>query len=199
MDQLDLPLLFTFLEQKVGVSNNLIRLLNDLVNIRCLAKKFGIVLLVVLHSLLLEELFAHVSPRVQLLGSQLHIDEVGFFQNFVHFVHFLALQLVDVASQIVKEVVDGRPDVVSQVELLTVGDLRPVLHHLVQLLVHVLDEVLGSRFQQQNLIVVITVMTEVAALLADQFIVDDAESHVRLQVVWAHLVLRIGSRLFGAH
>ena len=45
----------------------------------------------------------------------------------------------------------------------------------------------------------ITVMTEIAALFADQFIVDDAESHVRLQVVWAHLVLRIGSRLFGAH
>jgi hypothetical protein len=89
VDQLDLPLLFTFLEQKVGVSNNLIRLLHDLVNIRCLAKKFGIVLLVVLHSLLLEELFAHVSPRVQLLGSQLHIDKVGFFQNFVHFVHFM--------------------------------------------------------------------------------------------------------------
>ena len=148
MDQLDLPLLFTFLEQKVGVSNNLIRLLNDLVNIRCLAKKFSIVLLIVLHSLLLEELFAHVSPRVQLLGSQLYIDKVGFFQNFVHFVHFLALELVDVASQVVKEVVDGRPDVVSQVELLTVGNLRPVLHHLVQLLVHVLNEVLGCRLQQ---------------------------------------------------
>ena len=148
MDQLDLPLLFTFLEQKVGVSNNLIRLLNDLVNIRCLAKKFSVVFLVVLHSLLLEELLAHVSPRVQLFGPQLHIDEVGFFQNFVHFVHFLALQLVDVASQVVEEVVDGRPDVVPQVELLAVGDLRPVLHHLVQLLVHVLNEVLGSRLQQ---------------------------------------------------
>jgi hypothetical protein len=123
VDQLDLPLLFTFLEQKVGVSNNLIGLLNDLVNIRCLAKKFSIVLLVVLHSLLLEELLAHVSSRVQLFGSQLHIDEIGFFQNFVHFVHFLTLQLIDVASQVVKEVIDGRPDVVSQVELLTVGDL----------------------------------------------------------------------------
>jgi hypothetical protein len=45
----------------------------------------------------------------------------------------------------------------------------------------------------------ITVMAEVAALLADEFIVDDAESNVRLQMVRAHLVLRIGSRLFGAH
>jgi hypothetical protein len=45
----------------------------------------------------------------------------------------------------------------------------------------------------------VAVMAEVAALLADEFIVDDAESNVRLQMVRAHLVLRIGSRLFGTH
>jgi len=45
----------------------------------------------------------------------------------------------------------------------------------------------------------VAVMAEVAALFADQFIVDDAESNVRLQMVRAQLVLRIGSRLFGTH
>ena len=45
----------------------------------------------------------------------------------------------------------------------------------------------------------IAVMAEVAALFADQLIVDDTESYVRLQMIRAHLVLRIGSRLFGTY
>ena len=42
-------------------------------------------------------------------------------------------------------------------------------------------------------------MAEIAALFANQFIVDDTESDVRLQMIRAHLVLRIGSRLFGTN
>ena len=56
---------------------------------------------------------------------------------------------------------------------------------MVQLLVHVLDEILSCSLQQKDLVVVVTMVGEVAALLADQLVVDDAESDVGLPVVLA--------------
>lgn len=87
------------------------------------------------------------------------------------------------SAHLIEEVVDGVPDGVAQVELLAVGDEDPVLNHAVELLVDVLDEVLGCGLQQENLVVVVSVVRQVAALLADQLIVNNAESHVRLLVI----------------
>lgn len=158
-------------------------MLLNLFNVLHLGQELDVVLLVVLQPLLGKELFAHVSSLVELFGSQLHVNKVCFLQYLVHFVHLLALQFVDVSAHLIEEVVDGVPDGVAQVELLAVGDEDPVLNHAVELLVDVLDEVLGCGLQQENLVVVVSVVRQVAALLADQLIVNNAESHVRLLVI----------------
>ena len=91
VDELDLSLLLGLLEEEVGVSNDLIGLLLYLLDVRNLGQELGVVLLVVLNAFLGEELLAHISPLVKFLGPQLHVDEVGLFQNLVHFVHLLPL------------------------------------------------------------------------------------------------------------
>ena len=131
MNQLNLTLLFTFFKQEIRISNNLVRLLHDLIDIRCFTEEFGIAFLIIFHSFLLKELFAHICPCIQFLSSELNIDKVRFLKDFVHFVHLLTLQLVNMPSQIIKEVINGRPDVIAQVKLLTVGNMRPILCNLI--------------------------------------------------------------------
>ena len=67
--------------------------------------------------------------------------------------------------QLIKEVIDCPSDGVPKVEFLAVGDLSPVLNHLVKFTVYSLDEILGGSFEQQDLVVVVSMVAKVAALL----------------------------------
>ena len=60
---------------------------------------------------------------------------------------------------------------------------------MVELLVNILNKVLGSGLQQQDLIIVVAVVREVAAFFAYQFIMDNAKSNIRLHVI---LALNVG-------
>jgi len=133
-------------------------LLLNLFNVLHLGQEFDVVLLIILEPLLGEELLAHISSLVKLFGSQLHVNKVSFLEDLVHFVHLLALQFIDMGTHLIEEVVDGVPDRVAQVELLAVGDEDPILNHAVQLLVYILDEVLGCGLQQENLVVVVSMV-----------------------------------------
>ena len=92
-------------------------------------------------------------------------------------------------SQTIEEVIDRPPNRVTQIELLAVGDHLTICNHLIQLFVHILNEVLRCSLQKQYLIIMISVVAHVAAFLADQLIVDDAEGNEWLQVELAHLLL----------
>lgn len=61
-------------------------------------------------------------------------------------------------SHLVKEIIDGVPDRVSQIKLFAIGNHHPILDHLIQLFVDVLDEVLGGCFQKEDLVVVVAMM-----------------------------------------
>ena len=61
-------------------------------------------------------------------------------------------------SHFIEEVIDRRSYGMSQVELLTISYHRSVLNNLIQLLVYILNEILGCCLQQQYLVVVITMM-----------------------------------------
>lgn len=90
--------------------------------------------------------------------------------------------------QLIKEVVNGASNGMSEVKLLTIGDECSILDHGVQLLIDSLNEVLSSCLEQEDLVVVVSVDGQVAALLTNELVVDDAEGHVRLVVVATHHV-----------
>ena len=144
MDKLDLPLLVRLFQQEVGVPDDLVRLLDDLLNVRRLREELSVVLLVVLSSLLGEELLTHISSLIKFLGPQLHINKVSLLQNLVHLIHLFPLELINMSSQLIKKVINSMSDRVAQVELFAVGDHHSILGHLVQFLVDILDEVLGG-------------------------------------------------------
>jgi len=56
---------------------------------------------------------------------------------------------------------------------------------VVQLLVDILDEVLSRCLQQEDLVVVVPMMRQIAAFLAHELVMDDTKGHVRLHVVLA--------------
>ena len=193
--ELYLTLLLALLDEEVRVPDDLVRALLNLLNVLHLGQELHVVLLVVLESLLGEELLAHVGTLVELLGAQLYVDEVGFLEYLVHLIHFLALQFIDMRAHLVEEVVDRVPDAVAQVEFLAIRDQNTILNHAVKLLVDTLYEVLSGSLEEQDLVVVVAVVRQVTALLAHELVVDDAEGNVRLVVVDAllHLLL-VGGR-----
>ena len=95
----------------------------------------------------------------------------------------------------IEEIINGATYRVTQIELLAVCNQHPVLHQVVQLLVDIDDEILRSGLQEQDLVVMVTVVRQVAALLANKLIMDDAEGNVRLLVVAADLMRLLFGRL----
>ena len=59
------------------------------------------------------------------------------------------------------------------------------LHEVARTFIDILQEILSRGFQQENLIVVVSVMAKIAALFADELIVKTAVSNVRFVVVEA--------------
>ena len=86
--------------------------------------------------------------------------------------------------QRVKEVDNAFAQGILKVEFFTLGDLLPALHEICGSFVDVLQEILGGCLKQQDLIVVVSVMAQITAFFADQFIVQTAVSNVSLSMVW---------------
>ena len=89
----------------------------------------------------------------------------------------------------VEEVDDALAQVVFEVELLALHDLLPALDQVARPLVDVLQEVLRGGLQEQDLVVVVPVVRQVAALLADELVVQAAVRHVVSPVVRAQAQL----------
>lgn len=85
----------------------------------------------------------------------------------------------------------------AKVELFTVCDMSSVLNHQVQLFIDSLNEVLGSSFKQQYLVIVVSVMTQVATLFTDKLVMNNAEGNERFQVIRAVLLLLVCGILTG--
>jgi hypothetical protein len=83
----------------------------------------------------------------------------------------------------IEEVNDALPQLVLEIELLALGNLHTTLDQIGSALVYILQEVRGSRLEQQYLIVVILVMGQVAALLADQFTMQTTVSYIGSSMV----------------
>lgn len=93
----------------------------------------------------------------------------------------------------IEEINDALSKLVLQVELFTLGNLLPALHQISRALIDVLQEVLGSSFQQQDLVIVITVVRQVTALFTDQLIMEATVCNVCSSVIWAQILLEASS------
>lgn len=98
--------------------------------------------------------------------------------------------------QRIEEINDALPQLIFQVKLFTLGDLLATLNQIICPLVNVLKEILSSGFQQKNLIIVVTMVRQVTALLANELVVQAAvgdviSSVVRAQrkVLWTRVLL----------
>jgi len=189
VNKLYLSLLLRLFKQKVWVPDNLVTLFLNLINFWDLRQELRVVLLIVFHSLFGKELLTHICPRIKFFRSKLHIYKVCFFQDFANFVHFLALEVIDVEPKIVKEVVNCMSYAMAEVELFTVCNLCSILDHLIKLFVNVLDEVLGSCLQEEDLIVVISMVRKITAFFAHKFIMNDTEGYILFLVIRARLCL----------
>ena len=89
----------------------------------------------------------------------------------------------------IEEINDALAKLVLQVELFTLGNLLSTLHQIRRALIDILKEILGGSFQQQDLVVMVTVMRQVAALFADQLIMEAAVCHVCSPVVRTKILL----------
>jgi hypothetical protein len=78
---------------------------------------------------------------------------------------------------------------VTKIEFFTVRNHQTILSHLIKFFVHILNEILGCCFEKQDLIVVVSMMGQIAALLAHQFVVNAAECNILLQVIGAYISL----------
>jgi hypothetical protein len=104
---------------------------------------------------------------VQLLGPKLDIDKVGLLQNLIHFVHLFSLELIDMSPQFIEKVIDRVPNGMTKIELFTVRDHHAVLSHLIEFFVHILNEILGCCLQEQDLIIVVPMVGQIAAFFTD--------------------------------
>ena len=95
----------------------------------------------------------------------------------------------------VEEVNDALAKLVLQVKLLALRDLHPALHQIGRALVDILQEVLGCSFQEEDLVVMIAVVGQVAALFADQLVVKVAVSDVGSSMVWAKVLPEASTRV----
>ena len=92
--------------------------------------------------------------------------------------------------ELVKELDYGLTDLSFQIELCALADKESLLRQAVHLLIDHLQIVLGRCLEQQNLVVVVSVVRKVATLFADELLMSYAVGHVRLQVVGADSLLR---------
>lgn len=172
LQQLDLHLLFGLFEQELGLADHLLALFQCLLDLARLLQHAHEVAILELLLGLQEKLGAVLRLLVQFFGLELHVDEVGIFQEARELVELLLLQRFQLLVQRVEEVDDALAQLVFQVELFALRDLLPTRNQAARPLVDVLQKVLRRRFQQQDLVVVVAVVRKVAALLAHQLVVQ---------------------------
>ena len=71
----------------------------------------------------------------------------------------------------VEEIYDALPEGILQIKLFTLSDLLTALHQICGPLIDVLKEILGSCLEKQDLVVVVAVVAQIAAFLANQLAV----------------------------
>ena len=178
-------LLFRLFEQKLGLTDHLLTFLQGLFNLIGLLQHTNVVAVCELVLLLPEKLGAHVSFLIQLFRLQLHINEVCVFQQAGKLVQFLFLEHLELLMQRVKEVDNALSQLIFQVKLFALGDLLATLDQIIAALVDILEEILGGGLEQENLVVVIAMVRQITALLADQLIMQAAVSDIATPVVGA--------------
>ena len=91
--------------------------------------------------------------------------------------------MVQLQSERIKEIQDGPSQLVLHIEISTLSQAVPINLELADSEVDVREEVGGCGLEEQDLVVVVLVVGEIAALLADQLLVHDAVRHKVLQMV----------------
>lgn len=81
LEKLHLHLLLGLFHQELSLSDDLLTFLESFLDLICLLEHADVVPMGELVTLLVEELGASLCPLVQLLGLELHIDEVGVFEE----------------------------------------------------------------------------------------------------------------------
>ena len=94
-------------------------------------------------------------------------------------------------SHFIKEIIYRRSYCMSQIKFFTICDHRSILYYLVKLFINILDKILGSSFQQKNLIIVITMVGKVTTFLTHQLIMNYAKCYVWLQMIWTNVLLTL--------
>jgi len=84
--------------------------------------------------------------------------------------------------QTIEKIYDAVTKLVFQIELFTLGDVLSALQQHGSSGVNLLKEVLCCGFQQQNLIVVIPMMTQIAAFFTYKLTVHAAKCYIRFVV-----------------
>ena len=87
--------------------------------------------------------------------------------------------------QRVEEVDNALSKLILEVKLFALGDLLATLDQIIAALVDILEEILGGGLEQKNLVVVIAMVRQITALLADQLIMQAAVSDIATPVVGA--------------
>ena len=99
--------------------------------------------------------------------------------------------------QRVKEVDDAFSELVLEIELFALRYLLATLKQVARAFVDILQEILSSRLEKQNLVIVVAMVGQVTALLTDQLVVQLAVRDVVSPVVrtqghlaaWARVLL----------
>ena len=95
----------------------------------------------------------------------------------------------------VKEVNDALSQLVFEVEFLALCDLLATLDQVACPLINVLQEILSCSLQQQDLVVVVTMVRQIAAFFAHQLVVHRAVSHIVPSVIGAQVELAARARV----
>ena len=187
-------LFFRLFEKELCLSDHLLALFQSLFNLIGLLQNANVVAIGELLLLLPEELCADIGFLVKLLGLELHVDEVGIFQQARKLVKLLLLKKFELLMERIEKIYDALAKLILQVELFALGDLLTTLDQIVCPFINILEEVLSGSLEQQDLVVVVPVMGKVAALLTDKLVMQAAVSHVAAAMVRAEGLL-LGARI----
>ncbi len=125
-----------------------------------------------------------IGPQSHLLRPLLYVYHICIFDELIELIHLHLLHLIDLPAQSIEEPDELLSDLVAQVEVGAL-DERDLLggEDLAEAEVEVLEEALGGRLQQEDLVVVVLVVGQVATLLTHQLLVHHAVGYVVFVVI----------------
>ena len=95
----------------------------------------------------------------------------------------------------VKEVDDTFTELILQVELFALRNLLSALQKISRAFIDILKEILSCCLQEQDLIIMVTMVWQITAFFAYKFVVQAAVGHVCSTMVWTEILFETSSRI----